>query len=123
MIIKLLLLGGFAVIAVLAYRSPLNARDHAIRRLTTILLVCAAAVGVVRPAIVTDVAVALGVGRGADLVLYTIVIVSILVWLSVYRRVYDLEQRVISLTRALAIHDADPPDADVLDASTTSETG
>jgi small membrane protein len=106
MIIKLLLLAGLLLAAVLAYRSPLNSRNAALRRLFTLVLLGAGAVAVFSPRLVTVFARELGVGRGTDLLVYFLAVVSLLAWLSLWRRIYELEQRLVLLTRRTALHDA-----------------
>lgn len=106
MIIKLLLLAGLLFAAVLAYRSPLNSRNAALRRLFTLALLAAGAVAVFSPRLVTVFAGELGVGRGTDLLVYFLAVVSLLAWLSLWRRIYELEQRLVLLTRRTALHDA-----------------
>lgn len=109
MIIKLVLLGGLVGLGVMAYRSSLNSRSAALRRLSGVLLLCGAAVAVVWPDAVSHLAVMMGVGRGSDLVLYLLAVVSLFVWLSLYRRIHDLEHRLVLLTRRIALHDAEHP--------------
>jgi hypothetical protein len=60
-------------------------------------------VGIVFPGLVTAVANAVGVGRGADLVLYVMVVVSVFVWVGVYRRLHDMEARFVELSRNIAL--------------------
>jgi hypothetical protein len=103
MIIKLLLLSGLCVAAVLAYRSARSARSLALRRVGLALILSAAVVGIAFPGVVTAVANAVGVGRGADLVLYALVVVSVFVWVGVYRRLHDMDARFVELSRRLAL--------------------
>ena len=103
MIIKILLLAGLSTVALLAYRSPLNSRNSALRRLAGATLLALAAFSVLFPAQLTFVAELIGVGRGADLVLYLLAVASLFVWLSLYRRIHDLEDRVRTLTREIAL--------------------
>ena len=106
MIIKVVLIAGLLVAAVLAYRSPLNSRNAALRRLFTVALLTAGVVAVFFPRLVTQFAGQLGVGRGTDLLVYFLAVVSLLAWLSLWRRIYELEQRLVLLTRRSALHDA-----------------
>lgn len=107
MIIKLLLLSGLCVAAVFAYRSARSARSLALRRVGLALILSAAALGIAFPTLVTVVANAVGVGRGADLVLYVMVVASVFVWVGVYRRFHDLEARIVTLSRSIAIENHD----------------
>jgi hypothetical protein len=110
MIIKLLLLSGLCVAAGLAYRSTRSARSLALRRVSLALILSAAAVGIVFPESVTTVAHAVGVGRGADLVLYALVVVSVFVWVGVYRRLHEVEARFVELSRRMALEEAQRTD-------------
>ena len=49
----------------------------------------------------------IGVGRGADLVLYTLVVTFMLVSVVLFRRVGELERRFTTLARAMAL--SEPP--------------
>lgn len=106
MMIKLLLIAGLLVVGIVAYRSPLNARNSALRRITGGAILAGGAVGVLRPDLVTRLAQSLGVGRGADLVLYALVVISLFVWLSLYRRIHDLEAKISQLNREVALASA-----------------
>ena len=106
MIIKILLILGLITAAVLAYRSPLNSRNAALRRLFGIVLLLLAVTAVVFPDTVTAVAARIGVGRGTDLVLYVLAVVTVLAFLGLYRRLHELEQRLTLLTRRTALFEA-----------------
>ena len=103
MIIKLLLVSGLCVAAVLAYRGTRSARALAMRRTGLLLVLGTAVVGIMFPGLVTAVANEVGVGRGADLVLYILVILSLFIWVGVYRRLHDLEARFVALSRHVAL--------------------
>lgn len=115
MIIKLLLLLGVVLAALFAYRGAPGALSLATRRLALAGTLVSAAVAIVLPDLVTTVAQSVGVGRGADLVLYGAVIVSIFVWIGLYRRLHDMEQRFVQLNRAIALNQlTDPGSRDVV---------
>ena len=122
MIIKLLLLSGLCVAAVFAYRSARSARSLALRRVGLALILSAAVVGIVFPSLVTAVANAVGVGRGADLVLYVLVVVSVFVWVGVYRRLHDMEARFVELSRRLALERVPTTDQDMPPSRQAPET-
>ena len=103
MIIKLLLLSGLCVAATLAYRGTRSARALAFRRAGLLLVLSTAVVGIMFPGLVTAVANEVGVGRGADLVLYILAILSLFIWVGVYRRLHDLEARFVALSRHVAL--------------------
>jgi hypothetical protein len=120
MIIKLLLLSGLCVASVLAYRNTQSARSLALRRIGLALILSAAVIGIALPGLVTAVANAVGVGRGADLVLYALVVVSVFVWVGVYRRLHDMEARFVALSRKIAL-DGSPQDSYTAGSSTAGD--
>lgn len=65
-----------------------------------------AAVAIAIPDIVTLVALGLGIGRGADVVLYVSVLGFLWAAFFLYARCLRLEREITSLTRHLAIRDA-----------------
>jgi hypothetical protein len=73
------------------------------RRTGLLLVLGTAVVGIMFPGLVTAVANEVGVGRGADLVLYILVILSLFIWVGVYRRLHDLEARFVALSRHVAL--------------------
>jgi hypothetical protein len=106
MIIKVLLILSLLVAAVLAYRSPLSSRNAALRRLFALCLFLFGGVAVFNPPLVTGLAQQVGVGRGTDLLVYFLAVASLLGWLSLWRRIFELEQRLVLLTRSNALHEA-----------------
>jgi hypothetical protein len=102
-LIQVVLLVAVAVVAGLLTRSTANARHQAIRRLLLVGFVVAAAVSVVSPDVVTWLANRLGVGRGADLVLYALVIAFLSYIATSYRRLNALDRKITTLTRELAL--------------------
>lgn len=69
-------------------------------------------VAIVFPNATVAVARFLGIGRGADLVLYVSVVVSMAGFFYVYTRFRRLDQQLTSLVRALAIQNATAPNHD-----------
>lgn len=113
MAIKLLLLAAFTGVALLTARLGPSPRHLAVRRMLATVLGVSAALSVLFPDLVTALAHLLGVGRGTDLLLYAFVVVSTVTWLSVYRRLVELEDRITRLVRSQALADAGA--ADVVD--------
>jgi len=74
-----------------------------------------AAIAVIRPDLTVVVARALGIGRGADLVLYCSVVVMLIGFMMVYVRLRDLRRSVALLVRELAIRDAQASSAPTAD--------
>jgi hypothetical protein len=89
-----------AILASIAFRSRL------VYRLLAVVLFLAATVFVLFPDLTTVIAKSLGVGRGADLLLYVSLIGGIHIVLLLYRRTRELERRMAELVRAAAIRDA-----------------
>jgi small membrane protein len=65
-----------------------------------------AVVAVVDPELTTDIANAVGVGRGADLLLYLMVIVFLFFALHVYVLFKKQERTIVRLARAMALQEA-----------------
>lgn len=105
-IIKLLLLVAIALVSVYAVRGSRRALHRVVWRAFVVLALLAAALSVVFPNGLTKVAEAVGVGRGADLLLYILVVAFMLITVILFRRLSDLERRYVVLSRALAIRDA-----------------
>lgn len=116
-LIKLLLLAGVGAFGLLAYRGARTAGHRVLWRAGGLGAVAAAVLSVAFPDSLTAFARLLGVGRGADLVLYSSVIVFLLVAVAVFRRINELEARCVALARALAIHEAHAEAGNCLPAS------
>lgn len=109
--IKIVLIVAIALIALAILLPGRGARRTALRRLGVLLLVVLAGVAVVFPDLTNTVANFLGVGRGADLLLYGLVVVFIgyVAFDRVHRHRVDVQ--LTELTRAIAIAAAEKPDA------------
>ena len=71
-------------------------------------IVCAGgAILVLRPQLSNDVARFLGVGRGADLVLYVWIVVSLLLLANIHFRLRSQKAMITHLTRDIAIQQAE----------------
>ena len=68
-----------------------------------------AVVTIAAPWLVQDVAYLLGIGRGADVVLYLFVLAFLWVSFFLYTRCLRLEREITALTRHLAIREAVAP--------------
>jgi hypothetical protein len=106
-LIKLLLI--LAVLGLLAYsvRGRPGVRLQAGKRIGLVLFAAVNVVAVLRPDDVSDLARALGVGRGTDLVLYGLVIAFFLGTLSTYMRFKVVDRRFTELARVMAIREAE----------------
>ena len=105
-LIKLLLLAAIVVVGLLAFRGSQRPVHKVIWRAYVVLALVAAALAVVFPDSLTRLANAVGVGRGADLVLYLFVVTFMLVSVVLFRRLAELERRYTLLARNMAMRDA-----------------
>jgi hypothetical protein len=83
--------------------------------LVTILMSATSVAGiyfVLRPAHTTDIAQMLGVGRGADLVLYCWIVITLVVSLNLQFRIMSLQSAITVLTRELALRAPVEPTCD-----------
>ena len=110
-IIKSILVVAFILFAAALLRSGGSARRQAIRTLTLLLFLAAAIAAVLFPAIVNDLAVSVGVGRGADLLLYAFLIVFIGNTLSSARKRSAQDARITELARTIALQRPIRPEA------------
>ena len=109
MTIKILLICSFALLALAGVRLGESPRDMALKRLAVLVVFVLGSLAVVFPEAVTFVARLVGVGRGTDLVLYVLVVLSALVWLGTYKRLSRLDDQLTQLARAHALLDARKP--------------
>lgn len=87
-----------------------GARHQAIRRILMLVFIVAAASSVFFPGVWTWLANALGIGRGADLLLYLMVLTFLGFVATTYRRFRHLESDVTSLARQVALMSVEEPD-------------
>jgi hypothetical protein len=109
LIVQLLLIAGLSTVVLSFLRNRNTARIQAGKKLLFGLFVIACIASVANPEMLTSVANAVGVGRGADLVLYGLVVAFAFVSLNTYLKFKDMEARVTVLARQLAISQAVPP--------------
>jgi hypothetical protein len=107
--IKIALLVSVAVIGILMMLPARGARHLALRRLGTLLLVTLAAVAIILPEIPQTIAEFVGVGRGADLLLYGLVIAFIASAVAARAERNRLMEQITELARAQAIAAASKP--------------
>ena len=106
-LIQYLLIAAVPVMFVFFVRSSHGVRMQASKRLAFLLFMLANVWAVARPEDTTRLAHLVGVGRGADLMLYALIVTFIFSVISFYLRVSDDEQRVTKLARAVALRDAE----------------
>ncbi len=83
-----------------------SSRTNAYKKVALVLFVVAAIVAVLFPSLLTILAHALGVGRGADLLLYGLTVVVIFQLLNGYIKDKEQQQRFVRLARKVAIIEA-----------------
>lgn len=107
-----LLIGAIVLLLMYLLRSRRNAQSRAWVKVGYVLFVIGAVYAIIRPNDTTVVAHWLGIGRGADLLVYALVIAFLFTTMSAYMRFKDLELRYAQLARAVALEGARvPPDA------------
>ena len=109
LIIKSVLLVCVAGIGWMMLRSPGGARHQAGRRLVTLAFVLFAIIAIVAPSLTAHLAHLVGVGRGADLLLYALVIAFLAQVLSSFRRDARRERQITHLARRIALNTAPDP--------------
>lgn len=110
--IKALLLIALIFLAMLVVRPVRSANHLAIRRLGMLAIILFAAFAVLFPSLLNDVAALVGVERGINLLVYSLVLALFMQMASAYRRDADAEQRITQLARAIAMNDPQLPAAD-----------
>ena len=120
MIIKVLLIAAALGIAVFVLREKAPGQRQGLRRGVGVVVVAGGIIAVLWPELTTSVANAIGVGRGTDLVLYTLVMVFAYASLATAQRIHRLEHDIRVLTRELALSQPMPPPAEEQPASVGS---
>lgn len=100
MIIRILLLAGLAAVGWLIFLRRNKLPFHI---LTVFGLLALGVVAVIAPETTDDVAHVVGVGRGADLVLYVTIVAVMFVLVHYYTKFVELQRHLTGLTRELAI--------------------
>ncbi|SDZ74831.1 hypothetical protein SAMN02910418_00100 [Bowdeniella nasicola] len=107
--IQLLLIVGVVIAGVILTRSSAGARHQAIRRLLMALFAAIAVYFIIFPSAASQIARLVGVGRGADLLLYALVVAFFSFVATTFKRFSALERRITELSRQLAIARAPEP--------------
>jgi hypothetical protein len=108
--IQVLLIVAIIVLLVYLLRSRRSAQSRAWVKVGFVLFVAAAVYAIVRPDDTTVVANWLGIGRGADLLEYALIVAFLFTTISAYLRFKDLELRYAQLARAVALEGARAPE-------------
>ncbi|MDU5316702.1 MAG: DUF2304 domain-containing protein [Varibaculum cambriense] len=103
MLIKILLIVLVLGLSLFMFKANLGAKQTAWRRLGILAFAIVAVVVVIFPGITTTIARFLGVGRGADLLLYGLVVVVLYNMLMQAKQRNAAERRLTKLAREVAI--------------------
>jgi len=101
--IKILLIVAVVAVTVGLTRATGGARHQAVRRILLVVFVLAAGVSVLWPPLLTKAANLVGVGRGADLLLYALVIAFLTYISTSYRRMSRMSRDLTVLARELTL--------------------
>ena len=104
MIIRILLLAGLASIGWFVFLRRNKMPFHIV---TVFALLIAGAVAVVAPETADDLAHFVGVGRGADFVMYVSIVAILFVLVHYYTKFTELQRNLTQLAREMAILRAD----------------
>ncbi|MBV7364138.1 DUF2304 domain-containing protein [Actinomycetaceae bacterium TAE3-ERU4] len=122
-IIKWLLGIGLTLILIFTLRIRPGQRTLAMRRLFLLGFLIFAFVAVLWPSFITKIANLVGVGRGADLLLYLLIIFFFANLASSYRRRADIDNRITELARSVALQNVQYPlDKEKVDVPETSSS-
>ena len=105
-LIQFLLIVGVLVAAGLAMKFLPGDRSLALKRIFALAFVLIAILAILFPGALTAVAAFFGVGRGADLLLYVFVVMTMLFAVATIRAKARSDARVTDLARAVALMDA-----------------
>ncbi len=83
-----------------------SSRTNAFKKVLLLAFVCLAILAVLFPNLLTTVANTLGVGRGADLLLYGITVIFIFQLFNNYAKDMHNQKQTVELARRIAIMDA-----------------
>lgn len=102
--IKILLITGIAFIAVYFF---IRLRNSLFDLILLLLMIATAIVFIVFPNITNELANMMGVGRGADLVFYTSILIFWFIILKLYGRIRKLEQIITKIVRKDALENVE----------------
>lgn len=107
-VFQIIVVTVIAIAAYFIFRGG-GARHQAIRRVVMLVFIAAATSSVFFPQVWTWTANLLGIGRGADLLLYFLVLIFIGYVATTYRRFRQIESQITDLARELALLTAQAP--------------
>ena len=112
MIIQILLVIGVIAVGLFLARPTGGDRHLALRRLFMALFVMVAVVSILFPQWLSWLANTIGVGRGADLLLYALVLAFLITVATSYRRNVATNRRITQLAREITLSRAATEDRD-----------
>ncbi|UBH04855.1 hypothetical protein K8P10_000366 [Leucobacter sp. Psy1] len=105
-LIQFILIVGVVIATTAAVRFLPGDRSLALKRIIALLFVVAAVLAIIFPDALTTIANFVGVGRGADLLLYILVVMVLLFAVATVRAKARSDARVTDLARAVALLEA-----------------
>lgn len=109
MLIQVILVGAAVLLFLFFVRSSHSVRTQAFKRIGFVVFLILSLDAVLRPDDTTWLAHKVGVGRGADLLLYMLVAAFAFFAVNTFLRFRNLERRFTDLARAVALRDAQLP--------------
>jgi small membrane protein len=107
--IRIALIASILLVSWWFLRQRNTSRTQAGKKILLVLFACLAIVMIVDPTLTDAIARFLGVGRGADLLLYALVVAFLYVTINSYLKFKELEDRNIELARRFAVEGVIPP--------------
>lgn len=99
MIIRVLLLGALALLGWRVFLKRTRLPVHIVVVFTLLALACAA---VLFPGVTNDIAHVVGVGRGADLIMYMLHVGLLFVIIHYYTKFVEMQKQITELVREIA---------------------
>ena len=101
-------IGASALLAAVAIYAFTQLRTARLLGFSTIALIVVGEYFVLRPNDATLIAESIGIGRGADLVFYLWILLSLVAFLNLHLQLRRSSERFVSLSRAIALTNANP---------------
>lgn len=106
-LIQAILIAGIIYLLVRFFSNPRSMQMRAWKKIVGLAFTILAIVVVLFPETSNDLAHTVGVGRGADLLLYCLTLAFIFVCINLYLRSKQEEQRLVKLARKVALLEAE----------------
>ncbi len=105
-LIQVILISAFVYFLLRFLANPGSAQMAAWKKILGIAFVLLAATLVLLPETATQIAHFVGVGRGADLLLYLLTLAFVFTWLNMYMKSRQDEKQLVQLARKIALLEA-----------------